>query len=200
MLMDGKSSPWGKIQYSREIAPGIVSVHTAGHGGLKLDRRRNAMVPSYMRLAGGWYEEDSESAIVAVTFPDVFSSQIETAKDILRDYFPRHYAIFFNVPLESLKGHSRDYDRECFTLENLNNWVVVAAWGSGGCTCPISVIPPGKVFVAATIAGGRTGEEELRYYFVDREEYQARTGCGFVIDEFRHPRWVAEMQVVGLMS
>lgn len=51
-----KSSPWGAIQDKRELAPGIWQVSTAGHGGIKLSRERNAAVPAYMRAEGGWYE------------------------------------------------------------------------------------------------------------------------------------------------
>lgn len=49
-------SPWGKIESKTEFAPDIVFVSTASHGGIKLDRLRNAMVPKPLRRAGGWYE------------------------------------------------------------------------------------------------------------------------------------------------
>jgi hypothetical protein len=59
-------SRWGPIQTKSELAPGVWSVSTAGHGGIKLSRERNAAVPAYLRREGGWYEEDCEWAIAAV--------------------------------------------------------------------------------------------------------------------------------------
>jgi len=64
-----KTSPWGKVQYCDQIAEGIVSVSTAGHGGLKLSAKRNNQIPEGARIHSGWYEEDCEWAIVALVFP-----------------------------------------------------------------------------------------------------------------------------------
>lgn len=66
------TSPWGKVQVKEEICPGIWSVSTAGHGGYKLDRKMNALVPKELRNPGGWYEEDCEWAKVVVSIPDKF--------------------------------------------------------------------------------------------------------------------------------
>ena len=63
IVREGQSSPWGRVQSCGMVAPGIGWVSTASHGGIKLDRKRNAEVPEYMRTAGGWYEEDCEWAI-----------------------------------------------------------------------------------------------------------------------------------------
>lgn len=66
-------TPWGKAQAVQTIADGIWRVTTAGHGGFKLDRSRNAQVPADVRQPGGWYEEDCEWAHVAIAFPSHFS-------------------------------------------------------------------------------------------------------------------------------
>ena len=78
------ASPWGKIQTAEVIAPGIVSVTTAGHGGILLSPERFAKMPEKYRdtFAGGrWYEEDCDWAKVAVTFPEHFpATSVEHAK------------------------------------------------------------------------------------------------------------------------
>ena len=57
-LLDGKQSPWGTIDASGEIAPGILWCATPSHGGIKVDRSHNARIPREFREDGGWYEED----------------------------------------------------------------------------------------------------------------------------------------------
>ena len=61
-----KNSPWGHVQYQTVIAPNIVSVETAGHGGLKVLPRLNRCIPDYLRNDNGWYEEDCEWAKVFI--------------------------------------------------------------------------------------------------------------------------------------
>ena len=53
VVCSGMSTPWGKAQSAHVLAPGIGSVSTAGHGGVKVDRAHNAAMPEYMRRAGG---------------------------------------------------------------------------------------------------------------------------------------------------
>jgi hypothetical protein len=64
-------TPWGRAQDTQEIAPGVLLVSTAGHGGFKLDRARNAKVPAPCRRRGGFYEEDCEAHIVLAVHQDV---------------------------------------------------------------------------------------------------------------------------------
>ena len=51
--IDYKSSPWGSVQSCERIAGGIYSICTASHGGIKLSRQRNRIMPDYMRCEGG---------------------------------------------------------------------------------------------------------------------------------------------------
>ena len=67
-------TPWGAAQQSRIYGEGVVAHSTAGHGGFHLDPARNALVDRRWRNAEGWYEEDSEWAIVAATFPELFTT------------------------------------------------------------------------------------------------------------------------------
>ena len=41
----GMSTPWGRIQDHHRIADGVVSVSTAGHGGIWLSDKRIAQLP-----------------------------------------------------------------------------------------------------------------------------------------------------------
>jgi hypothetical protein len=80
-MREGQSSPWGRIQYVREMGPGAWAVSTAGHGGVKLDRGRNAKVPKPARHPGGWYEEDCDVAIALYVHPDISTAD---RADLLR--------------------------------------------------------------------------------------------------------------------
>ena len=55
-------------------------VQTASHGGFYLDAEMNAQVPEAWRVAtfndlglAGWYEEDCDWCLVALTFPQHFT-------------------------------------------------------------------------------------------------------------------------------
>ncbi len=80
----GRSCPWGVIQSADEIAPGIVHVTTAGHGGYWLSPERRADMPAEYRsiptFAGGnWFEEDCDWSLVALSFPEHFSMKAREA-------------------------------------------------------------------------------------------------------------------------
>lgn len=74
-------TPWGVPDEQRELAEGIIFVGTPSHGGFWLDEERNALVPASWRKAsfngqgeGGWYEEDCDWCLVALTFPGLFEA------------------------------------------------------------------------------------------------------------------------------
>ena len=80
------SSPWGPVQGSEELAPGIWSVWTASHGGIKLSPERlEAMRPALRDIGekspyherGGWFEEDAEWSAVALAFPTAFPMELQ---------------------------------------------------------------------------------------------------------------------------
>jgi hypothetical protein len=73
------TTPWGPAQSARTLAPGIVLVTTAGHGGVWLSRDRwyalTATERAYARRwAGdaGWLEEDCAIAIAIARWPEAF--------------------------------------------------------------------------------------------------------------------------------
>lgn len=77
-----QQTPWGPAQHGKEIAPGIWSVDTAGHGGFYLHEiRLKQLHPAWKGFVGysgsyQWFEEDCDWAIVALCFPDHFSDYL----------------------------------------------------------------------------------------------------------------------------
>jgi len=67
----GQRTPWGKAQDITGIGEGLWWVSTASHGGVKLDAKRNRLIPQAARMPGGWYEEDCKWAIAAHVLPEV---------------------------------------------------------------------------------------------------------------------------------
>ena len=71
------STPWGRSQTEREIAPGLLLVTTASHGGLLLAPDRvaelRAKVPSFVPFAGlPWLEEDCDVYAAIALWPEAF--------------------------------------------------------------------------------------------------------------------------------
>lgn len=107
-------SPWGAVQQAYQESPGIVGVHTAGHGGYKLSPERNAQVPAALRRRSGWYEEDCEAAIVTMTFPNETSryKNVEQwrqsgARDV-RDWFPDEFEKATGQTIKHGESRGRD--------------------------------------------------------------------------------------------
>lgn len=175
-----QSSPWGAIQEKRELAPGIWTVSTASHGGIKLSRERNAAVPKYMRAEAGWYEEDCQWSIAAMIHPIAFQrivkiegkpdkSEYDYALESFRGWYPDQYEQFFGVKLK--RGESRNRDEALFQVENAVNFVVSSAWGDWA-----HWVPKGKVGVVAKC------QHVEKWFLVDHDRYQKRGRHGHVID------------------
>jgi hypothetical protein len=171
-------TPWGVSQSVTEVYPGIQSVSTAGHGGYKLDRKRNAMVHEAWRNVGGWYEEDCEWAIVALTFKYEFPAEtVEGAIKTLKNWLPIQYSLVTGeqVALEE-SSKLREIAAKEAAKGKLQSFV---AWGSWN-----KHVPEGFVGVCAKV-DGRDGAGEGRYFLIPAEEYDGR-GIVFVVDPERH--------------
>jgi hypothetical protein len=71
-------TPWGPAQLATTYGEGVMFYSTAGHGGFHLSPERLATMPKPLDAVGtfagpGWYEEDCDSALVIIAFPDLFS-------------------------------------------------------------------------------------------------------------------------------
>lgn len=73
-----RHTPWGPAQHGEQIAPGIWSIGTAGHGGLHVSPERLLQMPAILSgstpySGGNWFEEDCDWALVCAAFPADFS-------------------------------------------------------------------------------------------------------------------------------
>lgn len=178
-------TPWGSAQTQKILAPGIVSVSTASHGGIHVEKDLNKMIPEYMRTEDGWYEEDVDWAIVATVFPHAFTKEDrEHAKNTLRNSIPMAYELYYKEVIAP--GDSRAKDQIAFNVLHKKDYIVVSAigdWHAG--------VPKGHVVVHAS-RGGRLESGALPkdsdWFVVPAAEYDDRSPFGFVIDESRHPR------------
>jgi hypothetical protein len=165
-------------------------VNTAGHGGFKLSRERNAKVPAYMRRDGGWYEEDCEVAIPLVVFeadirahgPEWLVTGLDKypAAKTIANYWPDMYERYFGRKPTLEESHV--LRERAFHAAHANDYVVVSAWGNWQ-----DGVPKGMVGVFATL--GESRQEPAwsagKYFLVPDAEYEARHGA-FVIDLTKH--------------
>jgi hypothetical protein len=180
------STPWGPSQGATVYADGIVCHTTASHGGFRLSDARNAKVHPMLRADGGWYEEDAAWAIVALTFPDLFTTyERKCADKTIRDSWPDAWETIFGRALAPAESYERD--AQAFSREHAGDWIVTAALRSDHY--------PGMTEVIATI-GGRRGERvEERRFLVPSDKY-AVGRFGFVIDETRHAAYAGPSSFV----
>ena len=102
------NTPWGPAQQEENIGMGIISVSTAGHGGYFVPKEIRALMPraALTTFAGpGWYEEDSDWALVALSFPHLFTEEHrEMAIRTAEKWHSKEVAEAFNLkgrPLEN---------------------------------------------------------------------------------------------------
>lgn len=181
------STPWGASQAATIYADGVVFHSTAGHGGFHLSAGRNRNVHPMLRCAGGWYEEDAEWAIVAITFPHLFTAfERRCAERTIKDSWPDAWEAIFSTILRP--GESREKDRRAFEREHTNDWIAVSAITSDH--------EKGFVEAIATPGGKRGEGTEERRFLIPSDEYRVGR-FGFVIDENRHPVYGGPSSFVG---
>ena len=181
------NTPWGPSQGATLYAEDVVFHSTAGHGGFHLSAARNRTIDPMLRSAGGWYEEDAEWAIVAITFPHLFTALERChAEQTIKDSWPNAWEAIFRTILGP--GESREKDRRAFEEAHADDWIVVSAINSDH--------EKGFVECVATL-GGRRGEgTEERRFLVPSEEYEVGR-FGFVIDQDRHRLYAGPSSFVG---
>lgn len=181
------STPWGVSQGATIYAEGVACHSTAGHGGFKLSADRNRRVHPMLRARGGWYEEDAAWAIVAITFPELFTSfERRCAERSVKDYWPEAFETIFCVTLGP--GESYSKDRKAFQKAHASDWVVTSAI--------MSDQEPGVVECIATRGGEHGPHIEVRRFFVPSSEYHVGR-FGFVIDPARHSVYDGPSSFIG---
>ncbi len=180
----GTRTPWGTSDYSRKYARGLIFYGTPGHGGYHLSPTVNAKVNEAWRRSSGWYEEDCEWAIVALTFPEHFSEHLEHAKETAKCYYPHQYEA---VTGEAVRLEESTVLREERDLTlHAESWIALSAFGDWH-----QKVPKGMVGVYARKGGDRrflspAGE---RWFLVPAEEYSdpaRRCSLGFIVDPARY--------------
>ena len=191
--MKNKQSPWGKIDHFYQITPWLTWVSTSSHGGVKLDRKHNAMIPDYARCYGGWYEEDCEWAIAFCFLKNKIikdmnqhyenyewlNSMLSNCEKVLRDNYPSLYESFFNTILN--EGESRAKDEYIWNEINKDNYKLY---------CAIGMINNVKVLLKKS----REGTEE-NWYMISKDLYlskKERFGWVFSKEEIKHLRKIYE--------
>ncbi|CAN7702391.1 hypothetical protein N7E70_030745 (plasmid) [Aminobacter sp. NyZ550] len=180
-------TPWGPSQGATVYADGIAFHSTAGHGGFHLSAERNARVHPLLRTSDGFYEEDECWAIVAITFPELFTAfERRAAERTIKDSFPDAWETIFGTILGP--GESRTKDQRDFEAAHVNDWVVVSAIASDQ--------QKGYVECLAMQGGRRGIGSEERRFLVPRAEYDIGR-FGFVIDPERHAVYAGPSSFVG---
>ena len=182
----GMNTPWGKAQYVTEIIPNqIVFVGTAGHGGVKLSRKLNAMIPADVRAKGGWYEEDCDWAIPFVVLRNLIAEtpeakNLDNAISTLKNWHPTLYERLFSVVLA--EGESFKKDEASFAVRHANDLQGVSAVGDWHTN-----VPQGFVGVTACVGGRKNGmfAGTLRNFLVPQEEYQVGR-FSFIVDPAKY--------------
>jgi hypothetical protein len=187
------TTPWGRPDYGRIYGPGIASVSTPGHGGFILLAAQNDMIDERWRASSGgyagtieelldpewrtrpaelagvaFYEEDEQWAVVALTFPHLFTDrEIAMANRTLMQSMPDEWEAVTGGTVP--EGGSRVRDRAAFRAANPDRWIVGSA--------SRSKTKAGHVVVSATVGGrddqGRT-RGATRLYLMEDAEYDRR--------------------------
>lgn len=181
------STPWGPSQGATVFAEGVVCHSTAGHGGFHLSAERNRKVHPMLRDSSGFYEEDEAWAIVAITFPQLFTGfERRCAERTVKDCSPDAWEAITGTVLQP--GESRKKDERAFRQEHAADWVVVSAITSDH--------KQGFVECIATLGARRGVGTEERRFLVPADEYDIGR-FGFVIDPDRHPVYAGPSSFVG---
>jgi hypothetical protein len=75
-------TPWGESDHIEHKAPGVYFVSTPSHGGFRVESPLLDRIPREWRSVSfnnqgqnGWFEEDIDWCMVALTFPELFGEE-----------------------------------------------------------------------------------------------------------------------------
>lgn len=182
------STPWGRSQLATIYAEGVAVHVTEGHGGFHLSAERNADVHPLLRKDIPWYEEDCEWAIVAISFPDLFTGHERSlAEKTIRNTWPEAWENIRGCSLA--EGESWAKDQRAFDDRHAADFVVMSAIRSDQ--------HPGMTEVLAVVGGDRRRNGDERRFLVPSDEYTGRSRFGFVIDQARHAEYHGPSAFIG---
>ncbi|MEO8686092.1 MAG: hypothetical protein ABI414_14785 [Devosia sp.] len=169
-------TPWGPSQGTTIYADGVVFYSTDSHGGFHLSSDRNRAVHATLRVRGGYYEEDEAWAIVAFSFPHLFTTfERGCAEKSIKDSYPVAWETITGTVLSP--GDSRKKDELAFFERHAADWIVASTICSDQ--------HPGFTEVIATQGGRRGHDVERRRFLIPSDAYRMDR-FGFVIDTNRY--------------
>lgn len=174
------ATPWGKSQYKKTVCRGINFYSTSSHGGFHVSKKKNELIPEYMRDKDGWYEEDCAWSIVATCFPSEFNpEQVISATKTLMNDFPEMYEKFYGIELKPGESSSKDL-RQWFA-DNKNKHIVTSAFGDWNKDVP-------KNFVGVVCLWNGENTHTSRF-LIPKEIYDNRSEFGFAFDADQFETW-----------
>ena len=133
-------TPWGLRQERKHIAPGLLWVSTASHGGYHVSETRwreiEAMFPTFQSWAGRqWLEEDEDGAVAVLVWPSLFTAQqIYNALRTARHRTPPYVT---EAWLTGPHGHYA-----VAVIADAYAATIASKWEVGGLSSPPSGSPP----------------------------------------------------------
>jgi hypothetical protein len=183
-IHEGSRTPWGTADGVTHLAPGIANVFTPGHGGVKLSPERNKEVDPVWRSSSGWYEEDCEWSIAAITHREAYSEEHQKyAHECARRWFPdeyekavgkdpARYGVTDYQPIAP--GESSIRDEKVFFAANHDKvqriWSASYSKDHAGMT---------EVLVSDVTAAGTRGNNPTRTILVPSKEYEGLRSTKF---------------------
>lgn len=177
-------TPWGIADTVKDKAGDgtVLVVTTSGHGGIGIHAAR--AMPAYFRskalVAGDWlwYEEDLDWAMAALSFPDLFPEDQESAKSTLLNFHPNEYEKHYGhrpTAAESIVVAERERNerlKDKFTVSSgFGDW----AWD----------VPAGFVYAS----GRRMSDGATEGFLVPKDQYV--NVHELVLDDFQ--KWKPDM-------
>lgn len=213
VVYEGMRTPWGGadsaevytfIDNRGEIGPHAGSVTTPGHGGLKLDRKRNAQIPDYMRHRGGWYEEDCAFAIPLLVMPGLEEAIWRATRDYgkltldefrsmvrrtVRAWYWRSYERFTGETVAPGESHGKD--DYLWHKANAGKWMMCCGYDPGHPSWPCEPIPPGHVGFQAAVNGRGFPDlllpaGRVKRYFICKKEHYGSGVDNMLVDPAIH--------------
>ena len=103
----GSHSPWGTVQHVEETGDkDVVFVSTASHGGYRVLKASNDLIPEAFRSQTGWYEEDCDYAVVDFFIPIVHGGDAEKfkiARKSLQYWHKATWETYFDIKLSEVR-------------------------------------------------------------------------------------------------
>jgi hypothetical protein len=103
-------TPWGSADSATHYGAGVILYSTPSHGGFWLsEARRAALCPEVRAFVSpyhkspGWFEEDCEWALVALSFPFLFTAdELATARRTAASCYPELFKALQSAPATDL--------------------------------------------------------------------------------------------------